>query len=246
MNMKNALLDIYRKLPIPGKMAFSIWRHKRKMEFFRAKLRELERGEGPLTFAKIGAHDGVSEDPCTDILLANPRWKGVLVEPLPTFAEKLRATYQDPERFRIERVAIGDKEGTATFYYVDAEARKHLPDLPYWFDQLASLSRDHIVNHLNGVLEPFIRETTVSVRTLESLLSALNVPNLDFLHVDTEGHDLRVLSSLDLASHRPRLIFVEHKNLSDEDSRLMRDLLTDNKYMLKDCGGDYCAWSWKC
>lgn len=183
------------------------------------------------------------EDPCTNILLANPRWRGVLVEPLPTFAEKLRATYKDPERFRIKRVAIGDEEGVATFYYVDAEAKKLLSDIPYWFDQLASLSRDHIVNHLDGVLEPFIRETTVSVRTLEWLLTSLGITGLNFLHVDTEGHDLCVLRSLDFARHRPRLVFIEHKNLSEDDKRLMRGLLYKHGYNLKDCGGNYCAWS---
>jgi hypothetical protein len=63
--------------------------------------RELEKlgreSEAPL-FIKIGAHDGCTGDPCTEFLLDLAKWHGLLVEPVPAFAEKLEERFGDRER----------------------------------------------------------------------------------------------------------------------------------------------------
>jgi hypothetical protein len=53
-------------------------------------------------FVKIGACDGITGDPCSDILLANTNWRGLLIEPVPYCFDRLRANFQDSRRFCLE------------------------------------------------------------------------------------------------------------------------------------------------
>jgi FkbM family methyltransferase len=192
-------------------------------------------------FVKIGASDGTTDDPCSDILLANTNWRGLLIEPVPYCFDRLRANFQDSRRFSLEQVAIGAPAGEDTFYYVDAKAIQKIPSLPTWFDQLESFDRNHIMKHLDGVLEPFIIECKVQVCPLSDVLMRNGIQDVHLLHVDTEGHDYEVLKTLDFAKHAPLSIFVEHKHLSDAKKAEMLNLLQENGYSVGDCGEDYFA-----
>ena len=192
-------------------------------------------------FVKVGAHDGVTGDPCSDILVAETRWKGLLIEPVPDLFQRLRQNFSDTRRFLLEQVAIGSASDEAIFYHVDPKAREHITDLPRWFDQLSSLDRNHILKHLDGVLEPFILESTVRILPLSALLEKHSIKTVHLLHIDAEGHDYEVLKTLDFARHAPVAIFVEHKHLSSPHRKEMRHLLHTHGYSVKDCGGDYFA-----
>src|SRR5581483_5117295 len=50
---------------------------------FRRYCRQLTAFVSDPIFVKIGANDGVTSDPCSDILLSNSNWKGLLIEPVP-------------------------------------------------------------------------------------------------------------------------------------------------------------------
>jgi FkbM family methyltransferase len=192
-------------------------------------------------FVKIGANDGITGDPCADILLAHTNWRGLLVEPVPYCFDRLREHYHDSQRFCLEQVAIGSAAGQASFYYVDAQANRHVPDLPPWFDQLGSFDRNHIVKHLNGRLEPFIIECKVQVCPLSEVLMRNQIREVHLLHVDTEGHDYEVLKTLNFAEHAPLSIFVEHRHLSPAHRTAMRRLLRQHGYSVRNCGADYFA-----
>jgi FkbM family methyltransferase len=192
-------------------------------------------------FVKIGACDGITDDPCSDILLANTNWRGLLIEPAPYCFDRLRANFQDSRRFCLEQVAIGAPAGEGTFYYVDAKAIESIPSLPTWFDQLGSFDRNHIMKHLDGVLDPFIIECKVQVCPLSDVLMRNRIQYVHLLHVDTEGHDYEVLKTLDFTKHAPLSIFVEHKHLSETQKTEMLCLFRKHGYSVRDCGGDYFA-----
>ena len=192
-------------------------------------------------FVKIGANDGITGDPCSDIFLAHTNWRGLLIEPVPYCFERLQENFRDSRRFRLEQVAIGATAGEATFYYVDEKAVRDLPWLPSWFDQLGSFDRRHIVKHLDGALEPFILECKVQVRPLSDILLRNGIQEVHLLHVDTEGHDYEVLKTVDFAQHPPLSIFVEHKHLPESQKSGMLHLLHHHGYFVRDCGSDYFA-----
>jgi len=238
--MKKNLKSIYKFLPIPGKQKISAWRHHNKLQKLRRVLLELGTEED-LFFVKVGAHDGIAEDPCSDILLKNSNWKGLLIEPMPVFAQKLRLHFSDSERFKISQNAVDTQTGSAKFYYVKKEAALEIKDLPHWFDQLSSLSKSHIEKHLDGRLAPFIDVITVQTKPLNVIIEENGILRIDFLHVDTEGHDYKVLNTFNIGHYSPKVIFIEHKHLCDKERRSMLRLFGANGYRVIDCGGDYLA-----
>ena len=216
-------------------------RKEKKMERVRQYCSCLPQAVAEPVFVKVGANDGVTGDPVSDILLADPKWKGLLIEPVPYCFDRLKASFHNSERFCLEQVAIGAAAGHATFYYVDPKAAEHIPGLPGWYDQLGSFDRNHIVKHLDGVLTPFIIECNVEVCSLNDVLKRNGIRKVHLLHIDTEGHDYEVLKTLDFAGQSPAAIFVEHKHVPDAQKPEMLSLLRKHGYSVDDCGGDFFA-----
>lgn len=193
------------------------------------------------TFVKVGANDGISGDPCSDILLANSNWRGLLIEPVPYCCDRLRKNFSDASRFSIAQVAIGPIEGKRTFYYVGQSASENLPALPPWYDQLGSFNKNHIVKRFGLEIAPYIVESEVTTCTLPDVLAQYKIGQVDLLHVDTEGYDLEILKMVDFERCVPQVIFIEHRHLSRENRREMLRVLRKNNYLVRDCGHDYYA-----
>ncbi len=213
----------------------------REVNRFRRYCLNLSKTVSEPMFVKVGANDGVTGDPCSDILLACNNWHGLLIEPVPYCFARLQTHFQDPRRFRLEQVAIGASAGEVSFYFVDAKAKQDLPNLPPWFDQLGSFDRNHILKHLDGILEPYIVEATVPVFPLSEILARNQIQEVHLLHIDTEGYDYEVLKTVDFAKHAPLSIFIEHRHLSDPQRAEMLELLHTEGYSVRECGGDYFA-----
>jgi FkbM family methyltransferase len=208
---------------------------------FFAYLLKLTKLASRLVFVKVGANDGITGDPCGELFLRNRKWSGLLIEPVPYSFAKLGHIYSDRSRFRLEQVAIGNMAGSSTFFYVSESAKDALPNLPFYYDQLGSFDRNHIIKHLDGILEPFIVETQVEVSPLPEVLARNNISVIDLLHIDTEGYDLQVLKTIDLSTVTPLAIFIEHRHLSTQDRIEMHTILKNSGYVVRDCGGDFFA-----
>ena len=64
-------------------------------------------------------------------------------------------------------------------------------DLPFWFDQLGSFDRMHIVKHLDGAYSnAFIISEMIDTVPLHDILDKHGgQSHIDLIHIDTEGHD---------------------------------------------------------
>ncbi len=192
---------------------------------------------------QIGSNDGKTGDPLYPLLQKNKNWKALFVEPVPNSFEKLKHNYPDTNRFRFENVAIN--EGKAMpFYWVDAKAKVAIPNLPYWFDQLGSFNKQHILKHFDGTLAPFMQEKLLEGLTLKTLFERNKITNIDVLHIDTEGYDWNILSQLELSKFTPTFILYEHNHLSDTQRTASIQFLK-NKYYLFDLGIDILSVSKK-
>lgn len=187
---------------------------------------------------QIGSNDGRTNDPVYNLMRRRKGWRGLFVEPIPYLFERLKANYGNQARFKFENAVINNGD-QVTFYWVDPAARKSLPHLPPWYDQLGSFNRDHITNHLPE-LEPFIRESRLNGLSLGSLFAKHQINKVHVLHIDTEGYDYKILSQLDLQSVRPKVILYEHKHLNPDEVvaaiRMLRPC-----YTLYELGGDTMA-----
>lgn len=225
-----------------GKAERARWRrHQANTAAFRACCAAIPASVAEPFFVKVGAHDGITGDPCSDILLGDTAWKGLLIEPVPSCFARLAANFADASRFELMNVAIGPGRSGATFYSVDPEARDALPELPDYFDQLGSFDRNHILKHCDGALAPFIREMPVTVLPLAEVLRSRGVHECHLLHVDTEGYDYEVLRTLDFSVVKPLVIFVEHDHLPAAGKRGLVRLLRRHGYRVHDCGRDFFA-----
>ncbi len=75
-------------------------------------------------------------------------------------------------------------------------------------DVVSSVSAEHVARW--KAEQRVVRERHAKARTLNDILDSVDAPHrFDLLSIDVEGHDLEVLSSLDLDRYRARLIVVE-------------------------------------
>ncbi len=220
--------------------AYGVLYRRRHRRFRRYCARIPERRPSPL-YVSVGANDGTSGDPLSDLIVRDSRWRALLIEPVPACFERLRARFGRESRLGLERVAIGRPTGRALFHAVDPEARRVRPDLPAWCDQLGSFSREHITRHLGESIAPFVRSIEVEVRGLSELLNLRNLGAPDLLQIDTEGHEAEVLDTLDFDRHAPVALFVEHKHLRPEVRRGLFEQLRRRGYRIRLCGHDFMA-----
>src|SRR5437667_8031297 len=137
---------------------------------------------------KIGANDGITNDPLATLLLTDARYRGLLVEPIPMYAAMLRANYGTCSRFAIEQAAVTASSGTASMYYVDENALKGIGNGNLdWLRSIASLDRLHVIKHLSPELHSAVKETSVECLSVGALLSRHNIQKIDLLHIDCEG-----------------------------------------------------------
>ncbi len=189
-----------------------------------------------ITFIQVGANDGISSDPLRKNIIRY-KWKGLLIEPVPYVFEKLKKLYSRNQNIRTINVAISDKKISAMkFYCVSPDAAKAIVGIPKWCDQLGSFDRANITRAFDGKLINYIEEIEVETTTIDDCIDQNKdiIGNLlDLLHIDAEGHDLKVLMSLNLKKYTPRIIMIEHKNLSQNDRASLLYYLKDNGYQLK-------------
>jgi len=149
-------------------------------------------------------------------------WTGVLVEPQPELANKLRAS----RRARVFAVACSAPE----------DAGRTLP--LHVAGPLSSLDRTQMAP---GAAPKMVIE--VPVRTLDSVLEEAGAPeNFDFLSIDVEGHEIAVLRGFDIARWRPRLILLEdhvadlsrHRYLNAAGYRIIRRYDSNGWYVPKE------------
>jgi FkbM family methyltransferase len=137
-------------------------------------------------------------------------WTGILVEPQPELAERLRQN----RRAHVVAAACSSpgKAGATMMLYISG---------PH-----SSLKRELAVT---GALPH--RAIAVPVRTLNDILEEAEAPTpIDFVSIDVEGHEVEVLHGFDIARWRPRLILIEdhvtdlatHRFLKHTGYRLIR------------------------
>ena len=166
-------------------------------------------------FVQVGANDGVYRDPLRDEIRAR-RWRGIMVEPLPSSFERLRANYGGNSRIVLENAAIADEDGHRELYYL-RETSSEVRSMPVWYDKLGTLHRDVIVKHRPAIPDFDQRLTTAEVPclTFESLCRKHGVRTVDLVQVDTEGHDFEIVKLIDLDALRPKLLMYEHLHFDD-------------------------------
>lgn len=152
-------------------------------------------------FVEFGAYDGTSHSN-TKLLEERFGWTGLLAEPNPDMAEALR----EHRTAVVDSRCVWDTTGDQVELLLTGDAE-------------LSTVVDHAKRDLHTDARHATAVRTVSVPTvsLDDLLDDHSTPaDIDFLSVDTEGTELRILRAFDFSRHRPRLVAVEHNGRGEE------------------------------
>jgi hypothetical protein len=74
------------------------------------------------------------------------------------------------------------------------------------------LTPDHLewIKQVGGA----VKEITVRTATLDSLLAAAAFPEIQFITIDVEGHEMAVLEGFTLEAHKPRIVIIEDNSVN--------------------------------
>lgn len=170
--------------------------------------------------------------------LLNEGWQGYFIEPIPDYYYSLKNKILNPNAY-FHNIAISSSIGYKEMTYVDSLTVKE-----QWMRGISHLSQESS-NLINRNVElgynlGNIKRVKVPSVTLDFYLSLFDIKQIDMLRIDTEGHELAILSNYSW-SVKPKKIKVEHKFV-DKDKLL--DILTDNDYTVADIGDDfYCVYN---
>jgi FkbM family methyltransferase len=180
---------------------------------------EVEYGIAKVLLRSFGAPTvvdvGVERGSFAAMALAAGSSRVVGFEPLPRHVEQLAKRFPEGGRVQIHPLAISDRSGTARLHVAtDLDGN----ELDY-HHSLSDLGDSATVIRSRRALD-------VPTATLGDLAAAGKIPlEVDFLKIDTDGHDLSVLRGL--GNLRPRVIMAEYWDTLPESSGT-------NPYTLKD------------
>jgi FkbM family methyltransferase len=149
-------------------------------------------------FVDVGAYDGVTFSNSL-FFERHLGWSGICIEPLPAAFEKLR----ECRRAICLNCAVADQEGIGEFVDVD---------MPNFEKMYSGLRAEYDPRHIQ-ILKTYAtnaRLIEVRLRRLAAILDENHVRKIDYLSIDTEGGELKILKSINLKSYNVRVISVEN------------------------------------
>jgi FkbM family methyltransferase len=170
-----------------------------------------------IDYFQVGAHEGnTKNDHIFKEIQKQEELNCIFIEPVPYLFERLKHNYNNESinnNYIFLNIAISNLDGEITLY-VPSE-KNDLSKYPYWVTQLASSNREHINNHMDGINLPhlIIDELKVSCYKLNTIIREHNINEINYLVVDTEGHDFDILMDLDLNILKPNKIIFENKHM---------------------------------
>lgn len=139
-------------------------------------------------------------------LIGNRKGNGISIEPVPCYFNNL----PNAEGWVKLNCAVSDRDGKATIYYVNPDK---ITTEPNWVRGCNSIGNPHPTikkdyPHLMDCVE-------VDVISVETLIETCDITSVDYLKIDTEGHDITILKALLKTNIRPKYIQFESNILTD-------------------------------
>ena len=180
-------------------------------------------------FVEIGTSDF---DTCEQLIIN--KWDGIVIEPVKYYYDKL-PKYSN---IKYENIAISNQVGETNIHYLNPE--KIINSSEKWMRGISSIEGKNgpISFKSNEFMLKNIIIQKTNTDTLQNICDKYNVKNIDFLKIDTEGHDIKVLESLNLKKVYVKMIKIEHKHV---DKEYLKKYLQLNNYLIYEENSDFYA-----
>jgi len=153
-------------------------------------------------FLDVGAHDGETLSN-TYVLEKEFGWSGMCFEPMAHEFEKLNESRNSINY----NCALYSTNGTETFTMLDYDG---------YPDMLSGISKDITINHMGNILSEQkaiggkLKYIKVKTRILSEILEEHGLYKIDFMSIDTEGSELKILQSIDYDIFNIEVIICEN------------------------------------
>ena len=156
-------------------------------------------------------------------------WRGINVDLNPFTIELFN--FFRPKDININ-TAISNKNEEVELYYINE------------FNTQNTLDKNHLefLKSHHNVSQKQIIKKKIYTEKLENILKKYNFKQIDFLNIDIEGHELKILENFDFGNTYVKTICVEmidHNEKSKEKNHKIRQILNKNFYLLKQLDINY-------
>ena len=156
-------------------------------------------------------------------------WRGINVDLNPFTIELFN--FFRPKDININ-TAISNKNEEVELYYINE------------FNTQNTLDKNHLefLKSHHNVSQKQIIKQKIYTEKLENILNKYNFKKIDFLNIDIEGHELKILENFDFGNTYVKTICVEmidHNEKSKEKNHKIRKILNKNFYLLKQLDINY-------
>ena len=170
-----------------------------------------------IDYFQIGAHVGNTQtDHIFNIL--PEKFTAVLIEPVPYLFKQLKVNYANKypnADIEFLNAAVSNKDGILPLY-VPTEFN-NFEKLPVYASQLASTVKGHIEFHAQQVglaVDAIkVKKCNIQCYRLNTLIEKYSITSIDYLYVDTEGHDYDILMDFNIDALKPKNIIFENKHM---------------------------------
>jgi len=169
-------------------------------------------------FIEVGAHDGVS---CSNTLFfeESRNWNGICIEPGSEEFQKLRVNRKSHNI----NACVSDYDGESEYTYIEGYSMM-LSGLSETYNKSHEERINREVNHYGGK----INKVMIPVFRLQTILDQLNVTQVDYCSIDTEGSEFNIIKSIDFDKTTITVFSIEN-NYGDTQ---IQDFLEEKGYKL--------------
>jgi FkbM family methyltransferase len=161
-------------------------------------------------FVEIGAADGFYMS--NTLLLEIYGWNGIIVEPLPTWHEKIKK-----RKCQVDLRCIYDKSNSRVIF-------EDVLDYP----ELSGITED-VDQDNNTSLRKNAQKLEVDTISLNDLLEEYKAPNkIDYISVDTEGSEYKILKNFNFKKYDVEIFTVEHNFIENKRNSVFELMLSNN------------------
>jgi FkbM family methyltransferase len=187
------------------------------------------------TIIVIGAFDLRTHDDLFYHLIFKKNYKAIFVEPIEIYYNQLLENVKKLSgECYCEKIAISDKNDTIKLDYVNS---KYLDLYPYYINGCSSAVENG--TPLNTFLKEVPEEHRVSINvntiTFDQLCDKYNIKNIDYLQIDTEGYDERIVNTIDLNKYNIKKLKFETPYLSENFVTNLSNKYPDYKITHLEC-----------
>lgn len=149
-------------------------------------------------FVDIGAHNGISFSN-TYYLEKELDWSGICIEPMPKSFESL----VENRKCITINAAVADKEGIEKFTIAN---------------MLSGLTKEYDPRHIKRIQNEFEKTEEIDMKcvVLNNVLEKYNIYYIDYLNIDTEGNEFKIVKTIDFNKFDIELITIEN-NYKDKN-----------------------------